>query len=132
MLAMDELDDPLQREIDTVIGTLRADSRDIRVFFPVLAAKLAAALPDAVDLEREGALFARRRPIRRIVVRLDEDLLEAELAPDGSLTCREVGFLTGMSQEIDFDSWMRMLLTSLRRKAKTTAEASAALRSLVT
>jgi len=129
---MDELDDPLQREIDTVIGTLKADSRDIRVFFPVLAAKLAAALPEAVGLEREGALFARRRPIRRITVRVDDELLEAELTSDGSLICREVGYLTGMSQEIDFDAWMRVLLTSLRRKAKNTAEASAALRSLVT
>jgi hypothetical protein len=130
-MAMDELDDPLQREIDTVVGTLKADSRDIRVFFPVLAAKLAAALPNAVELDREGALFSRRRPIRRIVVRLDDDVLEAELTPDG-LICRELRLLTGISEEVDFDAWMRVLLSALRQKAKSTAEASAALRSLVT
>jgi len=128
---MDLFGDPLQREMDTVIGTLRADARDLRVFFPVLAAKLTAALPDAVEVEREGAIFARNRPVRKIVVRLDDDLLEAELTRDG-LVCRDARVLTGMSEEIELDAWLRILLSALREKAKTTADASAALRSLVT
>jgi len=128
---VDALDDPLQHEIDVVMGTLRAEARDIRVFFAVLAAKLADALPDAVELEREGALFARRKPVRKLTIRLDDDILEAELTRDG-LVCREQRLLTGMSEEIDFEVWLRLLLRSLREKAKTTAEASAALRSLVT
>ena len=128
---MDALDDPLQHEIDTVMGALRADSRDIRVFFPVLAVKLADALPDAVELEREGPLFARRRPVRRVTVHLDDCVLEAELTRDG-LICRELRLLTGMSEEVDFDVWMRLLISALREKAKTTGEASAALRSLLT
>jgi hypothetical protein len=122
---------PPEPGIDPLMGSLRADARDIRVFFPVLAAKLAAALPDAVEVERDGPLFARRRTPRRIIVRLQDDLLEAELTRDG-LVCREANLITGMSQEIDFDTWMRILVSSLREKAKTTAEASAALRSLVT
>ncbi len=130
-LTVDALDDPLQHEIDNVMGALRADSRDLRVFFPVLAAKLADALPDAVELEREGPLFARRRPVRRITVRLDDDILEAELTRDG-LICRELRLLNGMSVEIEFDVWMRLLISALREKAKTTGEASAALRSLLT
>jgi hypothetical protein len=128
---VEQLDDPLQREIDTVMGTLRAESRDLRVFFPVLAAKLADALPDNVEVEREGPLFARRRPVRRVTVRLDDDILEAELTRDG-LVCREQGLITGMAEEIDFDVWMRLLLNALRVKARSTAAASAALRSLLT
>lgn len=37
-----------------------------------------------------------------------------------------------MSVEIEFDVWMRLLISALREKAKTTGEASAALRSLLT
>ncbi len=128
---MDQLDDPGQREIDTVIGSLRADARDIRVFFPVLGAKLAASLPEAVDLERGGNPFRRRRPVRRITVRLEDDLLEAELTPAG-LVCRDTRFSSGISQEVDLESWMRVLLSALRRRARTAAEARDALRFLVT
>jgi hypothetical protein len=129
--SVDEADDALQREMDVVTGALRADTRDLRVFFPVLAAKLADALPDAVTVERDSGLLSRRRTVRRLRVHLDEDLLEAELTPAG-LVCREVGLLTGISQEVSFDAWMRLLLAGLRERARTTAQASAALRSLLT
>jgi hypothetical protein len=128
---VDALDDPQQREIDAVVGALRADTRDIRVFFPVLAAKLADALPAAVDIERRGPVFARRRPIRRLSVRLEDDLLDAELTPEG-LTCRRASLRDGITEEIDFQVWMRILLTALWARARSVAEASAALRALVT
>ena len=49
---------PLNDEIDTLMGTLRAELRDIRVFFQVFASKLMGALPDVVEVEREGSLFS--------------------------------------------------------------------------
>ncbi len=122
---------PLNDEIDTLMASLRAESRDIRVFFQVFAAKLLAALPDAVEIEREGSLFARRRPIRRINVRVGDDILEAEMTRDG-LVCREVQVLNGLTDEISFEAWMRLLAASLRQKTRSTAEASAVLRALLT
>ena len=122
---------PLNDEIDTLMGSLRAESRDIRVFFQVFAAKLLAALPDAVEIERDGALFARRRPVRKITVRVADDILEAEMTREG-LVCREVQVLNGLTDEISFEAWMRVLAASLRQKARSTAEASAVLRALLT
>jgi hypothetical protein len=122
---------PLNDEIDTLMGSLRAESRDIRVFFQVFAAKLLAALPDAVEIDRDGSLFARRRPIRRITVRAGDDILEAEMTREG-LVCREVQVLNGLTDEISFEAWMRVLAASLRQKARSTAEASAVLRALLT
>jgi hypothetical protein len=122
---------PLNDEIDTLMGSLRAESRDIRVFFQVFAAKLLAALPDAVEIEREGSLFTRRRPIRSITVRAGDDILEAEMTREG-LVCREVQVLNGLTDEISFEAWMRVLAASLRQKARSTAEASAVLRALLT
>lgn len=128
---MDALDAEQEREIDAVIGALRSDTRDIHVFFPVLAAKLADALPDCVDVERQGPIFARRRPVRRLSVRLDDDLLAAELTPRG-LSCRRASLRSGMSGEVDFQTWMRILLAALWARASSAADASAALRALVT
>ena len=122
---------PLNDEIDTLMGTLRAESRDIRVFFQVFASKLMAALPDAVEVEREGSVFTRRRPVRRLTVRVGEDLLEAEMTRDG-LVCREIQVLNGLTDEIGFEAWLRVLAASLRQKARSTADASAVLRALLT
>ena len=122
---------PLNDEIDTLMASLRAESRDIRVFFQVFAGKLSSALPDAVEIERDGSLFTRRRPIRRITVRVGDDILEAEMTREG-LVCREVQVLNGLTEEISFEAWMRVLAASLRQKARSTAEASAVLRALLT
>ena len=122
---------PLNDEIDTLIGSLRAESRDIRVFFQVFAGKLLDALPDVVSVEREGPLFARRRPIRSLTVRVGDDILEAEMTREG-LSCRETQVLNGLTEEIGFEAWMRVLAASLRQKAHSTAEASAVLRALLT
>jgi len=121
----------LNDEIDTLMGTLRAESRDIRVFFQVFAAKLVSALPDAVEVEREGSLFSRRRPVRKITLRAGDDILEAEMTRDG-LVCREIQVLNGLTDEIGFEAWLRVLAASLRQKARSTSEASAVLRGLLT
>jgi hypothetical protein len=113
------------------MASLRAESRDIRVFFQVFAGKLSSALPDAVEIERDGSLFTRRRPIRRITVRVGDDILEAEMTREG-LVCREVQVLNGLTEEISFEAWMRVLAASLRQKTRSTAEASAVLRALLT
>ena len=97
----------------------------------MFAAKLLGALPDAVEIERDGALFARRRPIRKITVRVADDILEAEMTREG-LVCREVQVLNGLTDEISFEAWMRVLAASLRHKTRSTAEASAVLRALLT
>jgi hypothetical protein len=122
---------PLNDEIDNLMGSLRAETRDIRVFFQVFASKLTSALPDAVLVVREGSLFSRRRPIRSITVRVGDDILEAEMTRDG-LVCRETQVYNGLTEEIGFEAWMRVLAASLRHKARSTAEASALLRSLLT
>ena len=118
------------REMDVVMATLLADVRDIRVFFPVLASKLATALPDAVEVEREGGVFRKSHPVRKITVRTDDETLEAELTPTG-LVCRSSRVFQGVMAEIDFEAWLHLLLVALHRQADGSASASAALRALI-
>ena len=59
-----------ERTFDLLAASLRAGTSDMATFVPVLAEKLAAALPDRVAIQRAGVL--RHGPAQGLV---------AELAP---------------------------------------------------
>ena len=109
-------------DMDVVMASMLADVRDIRVFFPVLVSRLAAALPDAVEVEREGGFLKRNHPITKFTIRVDDEILEAERTPTG-LICRSSHVFQGVMTEISFDAWLR--------QAEGSASASAALRALI-
>ncbi len=125
---------PSGLDLDSLAASLRADGSDIAVFFQVLATKLSGAMPDAVSVEREGGLFKKDHPVKKITVHAAEDLFEAEIH-GGSVTARHAHAVRGItlrSEELDFQAWLCALLGVLETRAKSSAEASAALRSLVT
>jgi hypothetical protein len=125
---------PQEQDLDSLAASLRADASDIGVFFQVLAAKLSDAMPGSVDLEREGGLLKKDHPVKKLRVHAGDDLFEAELR-HGSVTARHAHSVRGItlrSEELDFQSWLRALLGALQGRAQSSADASAALRSLVT
>ncbi len=125
---------PQEQDLDALAASLRADASDIGVFFQVLAAKLSDAMPATVDLEREGGLFKKDHPVKKIIVRAGDDVFDAELR-HGSVAARHAHAVRGItlrSEELDFQAWLRALLGVLQSRAQSSAEASVALRSLVT
>lgn len=125
---------PPAQDLDALAASLRADGSDIAVFFQVLGGKLLDAMPGAVEVEREGGLFKKEHPIRRIVVHAGDDLFEAEMKR-GTIACRHAHAVRGItlrSEETGLDAWLRALVGVLASTAQSSAEASAALRSLVT
>jgi len=77
-------------DFDVLAASLRADARDIGVFFQVLGGKLLSSMPGAVELERESGLFKKVHPIKRIVVRagtyeVDVSLAEARASYENAL-----------------------------------------------
>jgi hypothetical protein len=125
---------PQEQDLDALAAALRADAGDVGIFFAVLASKLSGAMPGAVDLEREGGLFKKDRPVKKITVHAGDDLFEAELK-GGAVAARHghaVRGITLRSEELELQSWLRALLGVLKSRAESSADASAALRSLVT
>ena len=57
-------------DFDLLAASLRSDARDLRTFLEVLASKLQGALPGRVTVSRDGGLFARDHPVRRVEVTL--------------------------------------------------------------
>lgn len=125
---------PPEADLDTVVASLRADASDITVFFQVLAAKLAGSMPGEVQLEREGGMFKKDHPVRRITVTAGDDVLEAELR-HGTITAQHAHAVRGIrlrTEQLGFDAWLRRLVEVLSRQSQSSAAASAALRALVT
>jgi hypothetical protein len=125
---------PPEQDLDTVTASLHLDAADISVFFQVFAAKLQATVPGMVQVQREGGLFKKEHPIRKIAVRAAEDVFEAELNR-GSLTCRRLHAVRGIvlrSEELTFEAWRSALLQVLGAQAQVSAQALEGLRSEVT
>lgn len=125
---------PPDPDLDSVTTSLHLDASDIAVYFQVFCAKLLATVPGAVEVQREGGLFKKEHPIRKITVRAGEDIFEAELR-HGSVACRHAHAVRGIvlrSEELGFEAWRRSLVQVLGTQAQVSAEALAGLRSEVT
>jgi hypothetical protein len=98
-------------DIDLVAASLRADAADLEAFVEALAAKLEAALPDQVQVERRGGLLGGNKRVRRIEVTVGDQRYEAE-HDRGRLTCRRRSVVRGIAlktQELDLDAWIAAL-----------------------
>jgi hypothetical protein len=125
---------PPDPDLDTVTASLHLDAADIAVFFQVFCSKLLAAVPGSVEVQREGGLFKKEHPIRKITVRAGEDLFEAELSR-GAVACRHAHAVRGIvlrSEDLGFEAWRQSLVQVLGSQARVSAEALAGLRSEVT
>ena len=91
-------------------------------------------MPGSVELERERGLFKKDHPVRKLTVRAGDDVFEAELR-QGTVAARHAHAVRGItlrSEELEFQAWLRALLGALQTRARSSADANAALRSLVT
>lgn len=125
---------PQEQDLDVLTAALRLDASDIGVFFQVLATRLNDSMPGMVTLARDGGFLKKDHPIKQITVRAGEDVFEAQLRA-GAVVARHSHAVRGIvlrTEELDFEAWLRALLDVLRTRAQTNAEASAALRALVT
>jgi hypothetical protein len=87
-----------------------------------------------VQLVREGGMFKKDHPVKRITVTAGDDVLEAELH-HGSISAQHAHAVRGIrlrTEQLGFDAWLRRLVEVLTRQSASNAAASAALRSLVT
>jgi len=125
---------PPEPDLDTVAASLHLDASDIGVFFQVFCSKLLDTVPGSVEVQREGGLFKKDHPIRKITVRAGEDVFEAELKR-GSVACRHAHSVRGIvlrSEDLGFDAWRKSLVQVLANQAQISGEALAGLRSEVT
>lgn len=118
-------------ELDLVASALRADARDVDVFFDVLVAKLGAALPGQVEVER-GGFLGRGKP-DGVVISLGDSRYEARRAKQ-RIVCARRQVVRGIAlktEELEVGAWIDALSADLVDAAASSDRARTALQGLL-
>jgi hypothetical protein len=125
-------DEP-SRDIDLIAATLRADMSDVGVFVETLAAKLEAAVPGRVSVERRRDGMLGPKVVKRIALDGGDQRLELR-AEGGSIetVCARVsGGIVLKNEEVPIDDWLAALGAALAADAERNATTRAALERLL-
>lgn len=126
-------------DVDALAAALRADAADLDVYARVLTTSLAAALPPemvGIDRDRSVAdrLAGRAGRVRGIRIALGDWELTLSPGPAGIPLAQARQKVRGVaisSREVSLDEWAKLLANGLAKRARESAEASAALRRLL-
>jgi hypothetical protein len=124
---------PEERDIDLITASLRADMSDVRVFVETLAAKLEAAAPGRVRVERGREGMFGPKVVKRVA--LDGGDQRLELRADGgaieTVCARVSGGIVLKNEEVPIDDWLAALGAVLAAEAERNATTRAALERLL-
>ena len=122
-------------DFDLAAAGLRADGGDLSVSLEVLARKLEESLPAQTRVERRGGGLLHRGVARVCELRVQLGENRYRLTVDGPrLDCtreREVGGISIKRESLDPSVWVSALAQELQAEAARSAEARAALSSLL-
>jgi len=121
-------------DFDLVSASLRADAGDLGTFLEVLAGKMEASLPGAVQVRRVGGLFRRDHPVHEILLSLGEWQFRLAAGPGGALQAERAHSVRGIalkSEQMQVDAWLEALLQVLAVHAKSSAAAAESLHRLL-
>jgi hypothetical protein len=118
---------------DLLAASIRADAADLGLFLDVLATKFEAALPDMVEIRREGGLFRRQRPVHAVAVTIGDH--RYELHRQGHRLRAQIALrargITLRTDEKALDEWIDVLSRDLAVHARASSATRAALSRLL-
>lgn len=121
-----------ERTFDLLAASLRAGAADMATFVPVLAEKLAAALPTRVAIQRAGVL--RHGPAQGLVAELEPWRFSMRMergrpVAERTHTVRGIALKT---ETLPLDAWILALTAALADLAGTDERERAAIMRLLT
>ena len=119
-MALDTPDPEEPLDIDLLAASLRADGSEIGSFVEVMAAKLEAAVPGLIRVERRrDGMFGPKR-VQRIALDAGDQRLELETAGAGiETTCSRLsGGIVLKREQLDTDEWLAALGGALAVQAQ--------------
>ena len=116
---------------ELLAASLRADARDLDVFFDALATKLAGTFPENTTVEREG--FRGRGRVRTVAVELGEHRYAIERAGGGATAtrARSVRGIVLKNEELPLHEWIDELSRDLAESAEQSERGRVALERLL-
>ena len=118
-------------ELDLVASALRADAGEVDVFFDVLVGKLAAVLPEQVEVQRGGFLGRGRPEVVRVA--LGDAHYEARRERRRVLCARRqvVRGIALKTEDLEVGAWIDALSADLVDEAARSDRARTALQGLL-
>lgn len=127
-------DDNFALEIDVLTSALNINSNDNQQLMELLAQKLERALPNAVDIDREGSIFATKKRVREITITFDEYQYQLTCEKNRKLSAKKMKVVRGIAlktTDIEFAQWVTDVAAELARMASESASARDALNKMV-
>lgn len=127
---MSASDDP--HDLELIAAGLRRDAEDTRLHGQVVLESLAAALPpELARVDRAGGLVRKQR-VTGVHVSLGDRRYVLKATPSGlvSSVCHESGGIVMSTTPVEFNAWVRDLLTALSDAAGRSSAAALALQQL--
>ena len=111
------MDDGLS--FDVLAASLRQDTRDLAVFSEVLAKKLEQAVPSYVQVDRQGGLFQKNPPVRRLTVTFEpwQYILENHRGRVSTARVKLVRGVAIKTDPMDLNPWIDALSEELVKAA---------------
>jgi len=109
----------------------KSDSGDLLEF---LAAKLASALPEEVEITRGGWLLSAKKPVVDLKVSLGEQGFQMVREKRGSITARQMKIVRGVvlkTEEVPVEKWVENLAIALAQMAEKNSRTKQALQKFV-
>jgi hypothetical protein len=122
------------QDIDLLLASLRADATDAHAFMQALAARLDGALPEQINIERQGGLFAREKKVKRIELELGDHRYSIVEEGHGRLRAQRVRIVRGVAlktEDLPVESWLADVANDLKQLADTSSRAREALERLL-
>jgi hypothetical protein len=116
---------------ELLAASLRADARDLDVFFDALATKLLGTFPENTTVDREG--FRGRGRVRAVSVELAENRYAIERS-SGAATATRARSVRGIvlkNEELSLDAWIDELSRDLAEAAEQSERGRIALERLL-
>jgi hypothetical protein len=120
-------------DLDLLAASLRADSSDLRAFLESLAAKLEAAVPSRVRVERRRDGMFGQKVVRSVAVDLADRRFELRVNHGALQTScsRLSGGIVLKHEELETDAWLAMLGDALAAEASRSETTRKALERLL-
>jgi hypothetical protein len=121
-------------DLDLLAASLRADSSDLSAFVESMAAKLEAAVPSRVRVDRRRTGMFGPKTVRSLSVDLGDQRLElrAERGAVQTRWARLSGGIVLKNEELETDAWLAMLSQALAGEAIRSEATRKALERLLT
>lgn len=129
---MADLPEPLH--LDLMAATLRADAADVGSFVEALAAKLEAAVPGLVEVERRRSGLRGPKVVRKLAIDAGGDRLELVSEGGDRVEARRAMISGGIvlkTEPIEFDDWLDGMSAALGREAARNQRTRRALEQLL-